>query len=158
MMRAALAAIMVFAAPAAHAACPQALSVYTEPGSGATLEFVSGSDMVMASNVFRLVVPDGPVLTGHVIWGNGVSRADGALMHECPEGDVTGDELDDCTKWQGVLYAVGSEGAVDMIGTESAAQTLLMPDLSRTLFYSGLNDGTAKLPQFDAFKLSGCQE
>ena len=157
-MHLASALVVLLGVSSAHAACPQALAVYQEPGSGASLEFVSGSDMVMASNVFRLVVPDGPVMTGHVIWGNGVSRADGMLMLDCPDGDVTGAELDACTKWEGMIYAIGTDGTVAMIGTDEAAEKLLLPDVSRSLHFDGVNDGKAKLPQFDVFELSGCQE
>ncbi len=149
---------LLLAATPSFAACPQALAVYTEPGSGASLEFRPPGEQVMVATAYRLVIPDGPVLDGHVIWNNGVSRANGDLMLNCPEGDVTGDELAACTLWDGVVYTVSEDGAVDMVGDGDAAPTILLPDVSRALHYSDLNNGTAKLPQFDAFILSGCQE
>lgn len=150
---------LALAASTAHAACPQELAVYTEPGSGASLEFRSDAGgSFMASHGFRLVIKDGPVLDGYVIWNNGVSRANGTLVLDCPEGDVTGEELDACTYWDGIVYTVAGDGKVAMIGDGAAAPVILMPDVSRALYYSNLNDGKASLPQFDAFELSGCQE
>ena len=159
MMRGMVMATGLLAAAPSLAACPQALAVYTEPGSGASLEFRSDAGgSFMASHAFRLVIKDGPPLDGYVIWNNGVSRANGMLMHDCPEGDVTGDELDTCTYWDGILYTVARDGGVAMIDDGEAAPAILLPDVSRALYYSNLNDGKAGLPQFDVFKLSGCQE
>lgn len=144
----------------AHAACPQELSVYSEVGGATELNFRPETEAAIVANSFRLILPDGPVLEGHVTWNEGVSRPTGALMLDCPEGDLTGDEIAACTHWQGVVYALDAEGNVGLIPPrgETAAPRLLLADLSRALHAGPLNDGKTALPAWDVYALSGCQE
>ena len=133
------------------------MAVYTEVNGQAQIEFSAEPAGFTVTNSFRLILPDDLVLDGIVMWNQGVSRPNGLIMHQCPDGDVTGEELDACTYWEGVVYTVADDGSVDLIGQNEAAQTLLLPDLSRQLHYSDLNQGGFLLG-FDAFALSGCQE
>ena len=142
----------------AHAACPQELAVYTEIGGQAQIEFSAEPAGFVVTNAFRLIVADDLVLDGIVMWNEGISRPNGLIMHQCPDGDVTGEELDACTHWQGVIYTVSSSGTVDLLGQKDAAETLLLPDLSRQLHDSDLNSDGGTLVGFDVFALSGCQE
>lgn len=143
-----------------HAACSQELAVYSEPETSASLEFRPAGPAT--SHEFKLVFAENDVvLDGIVMWTEGVARPHGMLMHKCPEGDVTGEELAACTVWEGVVYAVDEQGHIDLLppeGADAAAQ-LLLPDLGPSLRHSaayGMN-GLSKMP-WDAFKLSGCQE
>lgn len=144
----------------AHAACPQELAVYSEVDGRTEIDFRPENEAAIVANSFRMILPDGPVLEGHVIWNDGMARPTGALMLDCPEGDLTGDEIAACTHWQGLVYALDAEGTVGLIPPrgEEAAPRLLFSDLSRTLDASPLNDGKAALPRWDVYALSGCQE
>lgn len=144
----------------ALAACPQELSVYTEVNGETGIDFRPDSEAALVANSFRLVLPQGPLLEGHVMWTQGPERPFGALMLDCPQGDITGEEIAACTHWQGVVYALGTDGEIGLIPRhgEDAAERLLFPDLSRMLKAGPLNDGKAVLPEWDVYALSGCQE
>ncbi len=146
----------------AHAACPQELAVYADAESGLGLEFRSlAQETTVTANAFRVIFPDtGLALEGNVIWNQGVSRPNGIVLHDCPEGDATGEEIDACTVWSGVVYTIDNKGTVGFLPPEgeSAAEKILLPDFGRAVRYSTLyGDKTALIP-WDVFKLSGCQE
>lgn len=145
----------------AFAACKQELAVYAEPEARSSLEF-RPSAAPAATNEFKLVFAEnGIVLDGLVIWTEGVARPFGMLMHKCPEGDVTGEELAACTVWQGVVYAVDAAGKVGLLAAEGsdAAAQLVFPDLGPALRQSSVYgmSGITKMP-WDAFAIAGCQE
>lgn len=156
--------------PASHAlaACPQALAVYTEmphpDGSNNTrpteINFYPDPNAVVVSNAFNMVLPKGPRLLGHAIWNVDAARPDGTLMLNCPDGDVTGDELRACTHWIGVIYSLDQNGQLGLLpaANEDAAETLIFTDMSRALYFSDLNTPENILPNWDAFRLTGCQE
>ena len=142
-----------------YGACMQEKAIYIEPKSGTKIEFRDDYGSFVVTNSFRMAVPEGPVFDGIVLWNNGVSRANTLLQLDCPDGDVVSEELDVCTKWEGVMYTVSDDGMVYMIGTDEAANKLLMPDLSRQLYYSDEFESIrAHLPAFDVFELDSCQE
>lgn len=157
----AIVAMLALAAAPAHAACPQELGVYAEAEAHASLEFKPAPEGA-ASHEFRLVFAEnGVVLDGIVMWTDDPARPQGMLMHDCPEGDVTGEELAACTVWQGVIYTVSEFGAVGLLPERGAAAAvhLILPDLGPSVRSSsiwGVN-GVTKAP-WDAFTLSGCQE
>ena len=153
---------MMLAASSAVAACKQELAIYSEPEANASLEFTPAAPNGSTSHTFKVKFPENSVvLDGIVMWTEGVARPVGIVMHKCPEGDVTGAELEACTVWQGVIYAVDGQGNVDLLppeGADSAAQ-LLLPDFAPALRQSSAYgmEGVSKMP-WDAFKMSGCQE
>jgi len=147
---------------AAQADCPQELAVYADADKTLTLEFSPNEGgRMMASNVFRVVMEGDIVLDGVVIWNMGVARPNGIMLHDCPEGDVTGEEIAACTVWEGVVYSVDGSGTVDYLAVEGepAAEQLLFPDLGRSVRYSSVwgEDKVTVVPQ-DVLALSGCQE
>ena len=155
------AAVLAVLALPAHAACPQELGVYTEPEAGASLEFKPAPDGA-ANHEFKLVFSENDVvLDGVVMWTEDVARPNGMLMHNCPEGDVTGEELAACTVWQGVIYTVSEFGAVGLLPERGAAAAvhLILPDLGPAVRNSPIwgAHGVSKAP-WDSFTLSGCQE
>lgn len=100
-------------------------------------------------------------LDGIVMWTAGVSRSWGVVMDDCPEGDLTGDEISECTVWEGVVYALDDAGKVGLMPREGepAPQTLILADLGAWLSQSKAWAGTGLLSEpWDVFKLSGCQE
>jgi hypothetical protein len=146
----------------ALAACPQELSVYSEPEAGASLEFTPAPPNGSTSHIFKIKFPENAViLDGIVMWTDGVARPHGIVMHQCPEGDVTGAELEACTVWQGVIYSVDDAGKVDLLPPEGAdsAPQLLLPDFAPALRQSSAYGmgGVSKMP-WDVFRMSGCQE
>lgn len=145
----------------AFAACNQELAVYSEPQAQAGLEFTPAGGSG-GTHTFSIVFAENDVvLDGIVMWTQGVARPNALVMHACPEGDVTGAELDACTVWQGVVYAVDDEGTIGLLPDQglAAARQLLLPDFAAALRQSSAYgiDGVTKLP-WDAFTLSGCQE
>lgn len=146
--------------PAQAADCLQSQAVYGQEGSTVKLQFHNKNESFVVTNGFDVLLKDGPTLQGMVIWNNGVSRPNGMVQNNCPEGDVTGDELAKCTLWEGVMYTIAEDGSVDLLpaADEPAVTNLLLPDISRALYYSALNDGKADLNMFDSFKLESCNK
>ncbi len=156
-------AASVLWATAGYAACPQELAIYSEREKSASIEFRSApAGAAVHTMEFRTVFSQNDVvLDGVVLWTQGTPRPVGLAMHQCPEGDVTGEELAACTIWQGVLYAIGSEGEVALLPGvgENAAEQILLPDFGPAVRESRIfgADGVSIVP-WDVFHLSGCQE
>lgn len=144
-------------------ACQQAKAGYSDDMRTMSLQFrpIEGPNVV-TSNEFQIVTgPSGAVLDGIVIWDSDGARPDAVVMHDCPEGDVTGPELEACTIWQDVMYTVASDGKIGLLPgeTEPAAETVLLPDFGRALRYSSLNrDDPAASIASDVFSLTGCKD
>ncbi|MFZ2100893.1 MAG: hypothetical protein WAU86_10050 [Oricola sp.] len=147
---------------AALAACPQELAVYADPDKSLTLEFSPRENAAQAiSHGFKVVMANDIVLDGVVIWSGDEARPDAIMMLDCPDGDVTGDELAACIVWQGVVYSVDGQGNVDLLPPEGAdaAERLLFPDLGRTMRLSALwGDGKVTVAPWDVLALDACQE
>ena len=156
----ALATALAGQSVAALAACPMELAVYEEPETGAMIDFRPGRNATV-TNAFRMVFDRGVVLDGVVMWDGEVARPVGMLTHDCPEGDATGEELEACTVWEGVVYAADGQGNVDLMPPEGAdaPKSLILTDLGRALRLSAAYDaaGLAAAP-WDVFSLHGCQE
>lgn len=160
-MRLALVLAGLLAAGAASAAeCRQDRAVYVDRDGGYELTFEPvGSEAAAVSHHFRMkVLSGGTVLDGVVMPGD-PARSNGMVMHDCPEGDVTGEDIAACTVWEGVIYALGGEGDADLLPEESAtaAETLLLSGFGPSLRYSALWDaGKAKAVPSDVFRRKGC--
>lgn len=161
MRRLVLGGLLAGVATSVQAACPLELSVFGDRDGVASVEFVPTGESAAVTNTFRMVLGKGLVLDGIVMWSADVSRPNGVLMHECPEGDVTGQEIAACTAWEGVIYTADASGTVGLLPTEGtdAPQTMIFPDLGPALKQSSAfgEKGFTKLP-FDVFALKGCQE
>ena len=142
------------------AACPIELAVYGDRDDAAGIDFRPAINQATVTNAFRMNLENGVVLDGMVMWSEGTARPYGSLTYKCPEGDVTGEELDACTVWQGVIYTADSAGAIGLLPKQGdAPATLVFPDLGPSLQLStayGAN-GFSKVP-WDVFALKGCQE
>jgi hypothetical protein len=161
-LTAAFAALALAGADPARAACPQELAVYTDRDKAASLEFrPAPPEAAVRSSAFRvLFAQSGVSVDGIVLWTDEVPRPFGMLMHDCPEGDVTGEEIAACTVWQGVIYRADADGAVGLLAKEGpAAERLLLPDFGPSVRHSALyGAGGISILPFDVFDLSGCQE
>ncbi|WP_230980199.1 hypothetical protein [Oryzicola mucosus] len=157
---------MVFAAAlagaaSAYAACPMELAVYENTETEASIDFQPTGTSATVTNSFKMSFPEGVVLDGMVIWTDGVRRARGMLMNECPEGDVTGEEIAACTVWAGIVYTVDEKGTIGLLPAEGtdAPKSLIMADLGPYMRMSALyEEGGIKQLPWDVFELRGCQE
>lgn len=153
--------VLALAVTPAWTACPIELAVFGDRDDAASVEFVPTGESATVTNTFRMVLGEGVVLDGIVMWSADVSRPNGMLMHNCPEGDVTGEELAACTAWQGVIYTADATGGIGLLPAEGTAapRTLIFPDLGPALSQSPAygGKGFSKLP-WDVFALKACQE
>ncbi len=135
--------------------------MYGDLENTAGIDFRPTMGSATVTNSFKMVLDNGVVLDGIVQWSDGVARPNGMLMHKCPEGDVTGEELAVCTVWQGVIYASDDKGNIELLPAEgkAAPQKLILPDLGPSLRLSAAYgaSGFSKTP-WDVFALKGCQE
>lgn len=158
-MRLALIAALLLATNVSEAACPVELSVYRDRDGAAGIDFLPAEGAAV-TNAFRMVFANGLVLDGMVMWSSGVERPIGMLQYKCPKGDLTGDELEACTIWQGIVYSVGSDGKPGLLPKVGVAPgALILTDVTNAIATSQALQG--KLPDrlpFDVFELSGCQE
>ncbi|MFD1982168.1 hypothetical protein ACFSOZ_05625 [Mesorhizobium newzealandense] len=154
-------AALTAANSSAYAACPIELAVYGETQSGSEIDFTPTGSSATVTNSFRMILDNNVVLNGIVMWNEGISRPNGALMYKCPEGDVTGEELAACTSWHGVIYTSDDKGSIGLLPAEGvdAPKTLILPDLGPWLRQSTAYGGSgfSKVP-WDVFALKGCQE
>ncbi|MER8549663.1 hypothetical protein [Mesorhizobium sp. M0684] len=146
---------------AALAACPLELAVYGDPEDAAEIDFRPTGESAAVTNSFKMVLDNGVVLDGIVMWTEGAARPHGSLMYKCPAGDVTGDELAACTVWEGVIYTADDQGNIALLPGEGkdAPKKLILPDLGASLQMSAAYsaNGFSKVP-WDVFALKGCQE
>ena len=153
------AALLTSMAVPALAACPQELSIY-EDTSGNSLTFLPPHDSQAAEHEFKLRI--GPTeLQGVVMWSKDPDRPNGIVMDNCPDGDVTGEELNACTVWQGVIYGLTKDADAPFIGKRGTpnAEALLLPDLSRYLHDHSFKSPLAGPPKADdVFRMKACQE
>ena len=148
-------------ATSALAACPVELATYRDRDDVASVEFRPTGEGAAVTNTFRMLLENGVVLDGIVMWSEEIGRPYGMLHYQCPEGDSTGAEIAACTMWEGVIYTAGEAADIGLLPAErsNAPRKLLFPDLGPTLRYSKayLENELSRVP-WDVFELSGCQE
>jgi hypothetical protein len=160
-MRSAVVFLGLLAATTASATeCSQDRAIYADRDGGYELAFAPvGSAAAATSHHFKLkVLASGTVLDGVVMPGE-PARSNGMIMHNCPEGDVTGEEIAACTVWEGVIYALDGAGDAGLLPDEGAkaAETLLLSGFGPSLRYSTLwEEGKASALPSDVFKRKGC--
>ncbi|RCS22510.1 hypothetical protein DUT91_18500 [Phyllobacterium salinisoli] len=153
----------------AYAACTQDRAIYGDRDEHYTLAFKRTPEgvPVTTSNEFTITQKsDGQAtqtsafkLDGVVMWTEGVARPNGMIMHNCPSGDVMGEEFEDCTVWQGVIYALKDGADADLLpkAKEPAAQALLLPDLAGSV--DSFDFGAAKPAEplsWEVFRFREC--
>lgn len=143
----------------ALAACPQELSIY-EDTNGNSLTFTPPLPTQAAEHEFTLRIGTA-ALQGVVLLSHAPSRPEAIIMDSCPEGDVTGEELDKCIVWQGVVYGLTKDAKAPYLGKRGTpnADAILLPDFSRLVLdhtFKVALAGPAKVD--DVFVMKGCQE
>lgn len=159
-------AVSVFSS-AAQAACTQNRAIYKDRDGLYTLTFQTEqpNDLKMSpapTNEFTITADGKPdfKLKGMVIWPEeGIARPYALLTYNCKGDGSDSEELDDCSIWQGVTYALkdGAEADVLPKAEEPAAQAVLLPDLVTAL--DGYDFGAAKPEkplQWEVFRFQGC--
>lgn len=152
-------ALMPLAAVAQDAECLQSDALYADLDRTAVISFDAGyAASPGVSNRFDMLIGD-VALEGVVIWSTGVERPQAILLHDCPQGDATATELDACTLWQGIVYAVDAEGEIGFLpgASQLAAERLLFPGLPWQLSFTEAFEAgeIADLP-FEVFERTGC--
>lgn len=160
MKRLAAALLFSLAPLAAQAAdCLQGKAIYGDADGAYELRFSPvGSESATTSNRFDVVALKTDLkLEGFVMLSGDPERANGMVMHNCPEGDVTGDDLAACMIWQGVVYSVSSAGKIDLLPAETAvaAPQLLLPDFGPAVKASSTGEKLTVAP-WDVFAFKGC--
>ena len=160
-MKRVTAAVLLSLTPlAAQAAdCQQSRAIYGDADGAYELRFAPvDAESATTSNRFDVVALKADIkLEGFVMLSGDPERANGMVMHNCPEGDVTGDDLAACMIWQGVVYSISSAGKIDLLPAETAvaAQQLLLPDFGPAVKASSIGDKLTVAP-WDVFAFKGC--
>lgn len=142
------------------AACTQGRAIYMDADRLYTLAFSPvQSDAAATSHAFTITVDKtGHRMDGHVMASDPLGRPVGTLLDQCPDGDVTGEDLAACTIWEGLLYS-HSDGEIDILPAESepAAGQILLPGFGDALVHSkAWAPGKATVAPWDVFTLKGC--
>jgi hypothetical protein len=167
-MRAPIAAILSLAlASSASAACWQELAIYKDAATGAELSFTPRGEGEVDTTLARFTIrfPENNVAFDGVVMdaGDPFPRPLGIIMHKCPQGDATGDEIAACTIWQGIVYGLDGVGNANYLAPahegNEAAKALLFHDLRAAVRLSAAwgAQGLSQEPG-DQFTLAGCQE
>ena len=167
-MRTALAAILSLAlVNSVSANCLQELATYKDAAANGELAFTPRKDGEVDSMLARFTItfPENNVKLDGIVMdaGEPFFRPLGMIMHNCPEGDATGDEIAACTVWQGIVYGLDEVGTVNYLAStnegQEAAKTLLFPDLGAAVqMSSAFGAGKLSAPPRDDFKQSACLE
>ena len=152
--------LAALAATPALAACPQELAIY-EDSLGQSLTFMPPKIQGRAAEHEFTLRINGQDLQGVVMMSADPERPNGIIMDHCPDGDVTGEELDICTVWQGVIYGLTKDATAPFLGKRGMphAEALLLPDFSRAVAAHTFKNSMPSPPKAeDVFKMKACQE
>lgn len=160
----------IVAAPtSAFTACMQNRAVYTDRDDNYTLTFrpEESNDLQFSpapTNEFTIVSNEKPdfKLTGLVVWPEeAVKRPLAMIMYNCGGAGASSEDLEDCSIWQGVVYALKEAAEAEPLpkAEEPAAQTVLFPDLLGAL--DAYDFGEAKPAEpltWEAFRFKTCTQ
>jgi hypothetical protein len=147
--------------PLMAAECKQGSAVYTDRDGAYELRFSPlNSEAAAASNQFKIkVLKTSMVLDGYVMPSEDPDRSIGMVMFNCPGGDVTGDDLNACTIWQGMVYGIDAKGALDNLQPEAgaAAEKILLPGIGPAIRASSIwGAGKASVAPWDVLNFKEC--
>jgi hypothetical protein len=163
-----LAAIVIAAlscAPvcALAAECKQAKAIFGDRDGAYELRFSPiASEAMTSTHQFKLSALKTPVvMDGYVMSSDDPERTMGMVMFNCPDGDVTGADLDACMVWQGFVYRASANGGLDNLqpGDSPAAEKIVFPGLGPAIRQSSAwGDGKAKVAPWDVLDFKGCAQ
>ena len=163
-MRGALAVVSAFlcAGPAlaSSGACSQENAIYSDADKIYELRFLPvDSQAASATHRFEITRPGKrPALDGYVMATEPVMRSSGMVFNQCPEGDVTGEDLAKCTVWEGVIYGEAA-GRLNLLPTpdQPASGEILLSGFGPALVQSSAWDNDKdRVAPWDVFTLKGC--
>ena len=142
--------------------CKQEKAIYADRDGAYELRFEAADPEESASSSYRFSVAVAKTdlkLDGFVMGSEPVDRTNGILFNNCPDGDTTGEEIQKCTVWEGVVYA-SAGGKIDLLPKTGspAAPEILLPGFALGLVDStAWGAGKATVVPWDVFSLKGCQ-
>ena len=159
----AMMAVATLPGPAKAEECTQEKAIYGDMDDAYELRFEPlGSQAAAASNRFKFSVRNTSIVADGVVMRSDDSlRANGMIMFNCPQGDVTGADIRACTIWQGMVYASDMEGNISVlpVGDADAAARLFLPALGPAIRESSIwGKGKATIAPWDVLTLKGCGE
>lgn len=146
----------------ASAACMQNRAVYTDSNQNYTLTFSpSQKEDELSSSSFVIVSNQTPEfkLQGNVQWSEGSSRPTAMITYNCAGDENAEEEIDDCTIWQGVVYALKDGADAELLphNDEPAAAAILFPDFVSMLDSYDFGQATPAEPlNWDVFRFKAC--
>ncbi|HTO32616.1 MAG TPA: hypothetical protein VL202_15770 [Pararhizobium sp.] len=156
---ASLFAVLLAVSPVIAEDCLQERAIYGDAAGAYELRFEPvGSGSAATSNHFKMSVAKSDLILDGIVMQSGEPvRANGMIMNNCPEGDITGDDIAACTVWQGVVYTVDTDGTVGSLPEEGmvAVAQLLLPDFGPAIRNSSIW-GKATVAPWDVLTLKGC--
>ncbi len=158
-----IAALSCAPASAIAAECKQGKAIYGDRDGAYELRFSPiTSEAVTSSHQFKLSALKTPVvMDGYVMPSDDPGRTMGMVLFNCPDGDVTGDDLDACTVWQGFVYRSSADGGLDNLqsGDSPAAEKIVFPGLGPAIRQSSAwGEGKAKVAPWDVLDFKGCAQ
>ena len=146
----------------AHAAaCTQERAVYADDKGIYELTFQAvDPESSASSHSFKMTIKNTKlVLDGYVMPSEPVNRSNGFLFDNCPEGDITGDDIVACTVWQGVIYGhdKGRIGLLPEQGKTAADEVLLAGFGPALQASSAWGPNKATVAPWDVLVLKGCR-
>lgn len=158
-VRAAFAALLFSTGAVAQDDCPQGRAIYTDADDGWQLTFTEPEQGLGISTNYFTLSPKGSdlELQAWVRWDDEPEAPFADVLLNCPDGDVTGAEMDACRVWRGPVYELSEEGGADWLpqGDEPAVPALLLPLLAQAIKRSDVGAEVKALP-WDAWSLTGC--
>ena len=152
----ALAPVLVSAAE-----CTQDHAIYEDASQKYRLSFESTSEASAVSHLFTMEIAKTDIkMDGNVQLTDRVPRSLGLLLNKCPDGDVTGADLEACTIWQGLMYTIDPKGKVDNLdaGSAPAASQILLADFGAALHQSKIwTDKKLLETPYDVFSFKECR-
>ncbi len=147
--------------PLMAAECRQGSAVYTDRDGTYELRFTPlNSEAAAASNQFKVkVLTTSMVLDGYVMPSGDPDRSIGIVMFNCPGGDVTGDDLNACTIWQGMVYGIDAKGEMNNLEPEAgaAADKIVLPGIGPAIRASSIwGEGKASVAPWDVLNFKEC--
>ena len=141
--------------------CTQDHAVYEDASHKFRLNFEATSEASAVSHLFTMEIAKTDVkMDGNVQLTDDVPRSLGILLNKCPDGDVTGADLEACTIWQGLIYTIDSKGKVDNLaaGSAPAVNQILLSDFGAALHQSKVWTEKKLLEApYDVFSFKECR-
>lgn len=152
--------LLVGPAQASSVSCLQSNARYIDPESSLIFAFKNKSENSTFLQAFSIGTKKSDVkIEGFITLEGNPLRPIAYAVHQCPDGDITGEELTECTIWQGVPYGLYFDGAIGLLPDEDdlAVKQLLLPDFARSVMSKPIwNELNIDREPFEVFDLLDC--